>query len=63
MTFLMNVYFLLDFFGPRKNQMNRLNTIWLATLIGLLQSQVHSSLKITNRSFQHAAPHVCNKLR
>ena len=33
-----------------------------STLVILLQPSVDSSLKITNRSFQHAAPHLWNKL-
>ena len=32
-----------------------------STLVTLLQPPVHSSLKITNLSFQHAAPHLWNK--
>jgi len=33
-----------------------------STLVTLLQPSVHSSLKITNRSFRHAAPHLWSKL-
>ena len=33
-----------------------------STLVTLLQPSVHSSLKITNRSFRHAAPHLWNNL-
>ena len=33
-----------------------------STLVTLLQPSVDSSLKITNRSFRYAAPHLWNKL-
>jgi len=34
----------------------------LVTLLSLLHPQAQSSLKITNRSFRYAAPHLWNKL-
>ena len=41
---------------------NQSRSTWSSSLVTLLHPQAQSSLKITNRSFRYAAPHLWNKL-
>jgi len=42
--------------------LQRCRSTWSSTLVTFLQPSVNSSLKTSNRSFRHAAPHVWNKI-
>ena len=60
--FTPHVSFLLHVTCAVSSQSSLFNPLLSSVLVTLLQPPVHSSLKITNCSFQHAAPHLWNML-